>query len=245
MNEKIWKFVIVSLITIVFFGLPFSMMAFGSQVQIAPFPGYRYQSAMLFQEDFISGANATGQIGASGFQINGGASTFPASEAGRPGIFQRSTTTTINTLASMYMSPATALFSGDNHRVTWITRLNNNDANTTVRIGSAISVLGNPPNDGIYFEKLDADTNWFCVTRAASTETRTDSGVAVNTVFTSFRYTKNSNVDFFINGAQVCSHALNIPNLAFSPVLQIRNSAAANKSIDVDYMELYIVDLTR
>lgn len=35
-----------------------------------------------------------------------------------------------------------------------------------------------PPANGIYAEKLDADTNWFLVNRAAGSQTRKDTGVA-------------------------------------------------------------------
>jgi hypothetical protein len=55
-------------------------------------------------------------------------------------------------------------------------------SNTTTgvdyRFGLFSDITANPPADGIYLEKLSSDSNWFCVTRASSTQTRTDAGVA-------------------------------------------------------------------
>ena len=53
------------------------------------------------------------------------------------------------------------------------------DANTTQRVGfSDFTSSYDPPDNGIYLERLGTDTNWFLVTRNASTSTRGDTGIA-------------------------------------------------------------------
>ena len=131
------------------------------------------------------------------------------------------------------------------HKILFVAKLNQVDANTSVWYGAA-ATSGSVPNDGIWIEKRDADTNWFCVTRAASTQTRTDSGVAVTTDYTTFAYDRTSaNVMFYINGNLVCTHTSNIPTAALDPATVIINSAAASKTHTIDYFEMQIYGMTR
>jgi hypothetical protein len=87
-----------------------------------------------------------------------------------------------------------------------------------VRLGFLNATAGNP--NGIYFEHDTAVSgNWFCVTRAAGTSTRTDTGIAVAAVKRQFMI-QGGDVDgfFFLTRVdattgwtQVGNHTTNIP----------------------------------
>jgi len=117
-----------------------------------------------------------------------------------------------------------------------------NDSDAQYRIGLANASLGDPPDDGIYFEKLAADTNWFAVTRGSSTQTRTDTGVAVSTSFASFRIHRKSSgsqVCFSVNGSvEVCNTA-NIPSASMVFFAQSDTATTAAKNLRVDYVEYH------
>lgn len=229
------------------FSIPFAFIAFGSDLQTQQSVLYPYQSTVEVSDDFISGLNTNGTTGALGWIINGGTSTNLASVAGRPGLFQKNTSGVSGTIAQLVTSGTSSVLDpASNHFILFIARLNTNDANTTLRIGAANAFSANPPADGVYFEKLDADTNWFCVTRAGGVQTRTDSGTAVTTNFTTYSFNRNSSgVAFFINNTQVCNQSSNIPTAQYVPGLHIVNSAAASKTVDIDYFRLRITGLTR
>lgn len=222
-------------------------VSFGSDLQTRKSSLYPYQSSLVLQDDFISGGTGGGNVGALGFNLSGGTTTVLASEANRPGLIRRDTSAVINTFTSISISSTSSAFDpAVVNSLTWITRLNTNDANTSVKIGSQGSAFTIAPAAGEYFEKLAADTNWFCVTRQGGVETRTDSGVAVNTSFNTFKYTNNiSSVEFRINGSVVCTHTTNLPTSFINPTVAIQNTAAAAKTIDIDYFEFSITSLSR
>jgi hypothetical protein len=58
----------------------------------------------------------------------------------------------------------------------WSLLLTQADTNILVRVGVASEMTSDPPTDGVYFEKLAADTSWFRVGRASGTSTRDDTG---------------------------------------------------------------------
>lgn len=210
---------------------------------------YPPQSSVIVQEEFISGGTTSGTVGTLGFGVVASAVTGQPGIANRPGIMRIDTGAVSGTVARLVLYPASASAISPSvpQEVLWITRLNNNDANTTVRIGSFAGVGANPPDDGIYIEKLDADTNWFCITRIATVQTRTDSSVAVTTNFTKLFYRRNSTgVTFSIDGVDVCgTHTTNIPTVQTDPAVQIVNSAAAAKTLDMDYFQMKYTGITR
>lgn len=223
--------------------LSVNISAYGSDIQVPQSSLYPYQSTIVFQEEFIGGNAANGGIGALGFGMNGGTAVGLSGSTNRFGIIQRATGAVANTLSALYYSGFTTnLFSpAVSHSLLEIVRLNTNDANTEVRIGSMASINTNPPADGIFFEKLAADTNWFCVTRAGGVQTRTDSGIAVTTSFDKFFYGRDSSgVTFILNATSVCNHTTNIPTTFVVPGLHINNTAAVSKTIDIDYLEIRI-----
>lgn len=238
-HSLIWFFLILLC------GLPISFLAFGSDIQTQHSSLYPYRSTVELQDEFIFGQSASGDLGELGWTITG--VTIIPGETNRPGLFQLNTTAVSGTIVRIN-GPAFTLFTGaTNHRVLFVTRLNTNDANTVARVGSMNQTATNPPANGIYFEKLAADTNWFCIARTGGVETRTDSTIAVNTSFTTHTYVRDSvGVRYFINGAEVCSITTNVPSAVnLTPGLQLVNTAAAVKTMDGDYFEMTINGLSR
>lgn len=223
-------------------------LACASDLSVPQSTLYPFQNSIALQDEFVTGINTSGTVSTLGWTLSGGTNTNQASETNRLGLFRKSTSAVINTLGviALYGSSG-AIDPTLPARMVWAVRLNTNDANTTVRVGSANSAFANPPTHGIYLEKLDADTNWFCVARAAGVETRTDSTVAVSTSFITMRITRNSSgVQFSLNGVNVCSLiTTNIPTAFVNPGVSLINSAAADKSIDLDYFQLSISGIVR
>lgn len=202
-------------------------------------PGYNYRNGLFLQDDFASGTNASGGIGQLGW-FAAGTLSQPTSPTGRVGIITLDTGASSGTQTRITLFPAgVGVFDPvSSFALTFIARLNSNDADTLVRYGAGNSVASNPPVNGIYFEKLAADTNWFCVTRAASSQTRTDTGIAVTTdfcVFSCFGF--GTSIEFYLNGVRVAINTGTIPSTFISPMAWMINSAAAAKTLDVDYFE--------
>ena len=198
------------------------------------------------QEDFITGAVSSGTIGTLGW-TSAGTITAQLGEANRPGILRLDTTAVAATVARIGIIGSAIYLSDVPHQITWAARLNTNDANTTVRIGEMNANTANPPTSGIYLEKLDGDTNWFCVARSAGVQTRTDSTIAVSTSFVTLFFSRDSSgVQYQINGTSVCSTiSTNVPTGTMAWAVQIVNSAAAAKTLDVDYTQFSLFGLVR
>jgi hypothetical protein len=201
-------------------------------------------------DDFDSGTTTSASIGALGWAITNGTTGLAAGVASHPGIVQRQTTTTSGTIASLYQraTSATGTFLGSEYfDFTWIFRLNTNDANTTLRVGAALDWAANPPAAGVYLEKLDADTNWFVVARAAGTETRTDTTIATGTGWINLRIRRlsSTSVGYRVNYGTELTIATNVPATALQYGVQIVNSAAASKTVDLDYFEAHTTNISR
>ena len=222
----------------------YNTIAFGSDFQQRQTTIYPYQSTIEMQDDFIFGTSSSGNIGELGWNAAGTLSAnVPV--AGRPGVLRLDTSAISGTTARINAFGNSQYTPSMNLSTTFIFRLNTNDANTTVRHGSA-DIWAGAIARGVYFEKLDADTNWFCITRNAAVETRINSGIAINTSFNTYSIKANStSVSFIINNALVCTNTTNIPTTEIGPGLQITNSAAASKTIDVDYFQILLTRLAR
>lgn len=195
-------------------------------------------------EEFVGNGTTSGTIGTHGWSVANGVTVSTASAANHPGIINRSTGASSGTNATLYLTNQGTIglfIPSDTFDLTWVVRLNHNDANTLARVGLA-SATTDPPANGMYFEKLAADTNWFRVTRASSTETRTDHGTAAGTGWVKFRIRRKdaSTIGYSIDGGTEADVTTNIPTAALSPWMQIVNSAASAKTIDADYLGLDI-----
>lgn len=232
--------------SLVLFSLLWSSLVFGSDLTSQKSTLYPYKSTIELQDDFLSGTTASGSVGTLGWS-SAGTITTQVSVANRLGVYRidtgavSGTQARINFISSALLDPALPTTQ------TFIARLNTNDANTTVRIGSANGISADPPIHGIYFEKLDPDVNWFCITRAGAVQTRTDSGVPVTVNFEAFVISrKSTGVDFLINGVTVCpAQNTNIPTTFIGSYFWIINSAAASKTMDVDYWDIRLTGLVR
>lgn len=233
-----WKKSFILCAFILFAGIPFS---FGSDLNTRQSSLYPYKNIIEIQDDFANGAASSGTIGTLGWFVSGGTNTGVAGESDAPGIFRKETSAVAATVASLLLSATqTTLDTTVQGDFLLRARLNTNDANTTIRIG-----LGNACTvamaNGIYFEKLDADTNWFAVTNNAGVQTRTDTTIAVNTSWNTFEIKKRTGtIGFWINGALVSTNTTNLPTTDLNYCTQIINSAAANKTVDHDYFQAKI-----
>jgi hypothetical protein len=199
---------------------------------------------IIIEDHFVSGNTSTGSVGGLGWLASGTVTSI-SSTASHYGVFQLDTSTVSSTHVRISLHNTVMVDPAKNHTIVWQTAVNQVDANTTTRFGMVNSVIESPPSHGIYLEKQDADTNWFCVTTASGSSTRTDSGVAVSTNYIIFKYVRNSQgVQFYINDTLVATNTTRIPTTFLSPYLGIVNSAAASKTINFDYFSLLMTGLS-
>lgn len=202
---------------------------------------YPYSSALEIQDDFMYGINSTGNVG-TGWGFAGGTGVWINAEPNRPGLFRRSSGVVINTVTRLdWETVISAIFDpAAPHALMLAVRMVQTDAGTSMRLGSMSGSAANPPIDAIYLEKLGPDTNWFCVTRSGGVQTRTDSGIAVDTNFHEFGYIRNSSgVQFVVDSVNVCGvHTTNIPTNGLGVALQLINLVGVSKSYDIDYAQL-------
>lgn len=198
------------------------------------------KTAVCLKDEFWGGVDVTGSIGEIGWNLNGGSISACAGIVGDPGCYALSTTTSSGNVASIYTQGSANVFAPGSWDITWRVQLGQVDANTTVHIGMQDSVTTVTPTNGSYFQRLDADTNLFCVTRAAGVETRTDSGIAATTNTITLRQIRYESalVEFYINGALVCSHTNNIHSANTNAVLAIKTSTTAAKVVNVRLFSL-------
>lgn len=246
--NTICKAIIWLILSVCFVGLPFSFLAFGSDIQTQQSTLYPFRSMIEIQDDFMGGNTTSGSIGTLGWSSSGTLTAAVSSTTNRLGLVQIDTTAVAATQARINFGQNSVVFNPSNpHNILWALKLDTNDANTTFRFGASNPVQNNPPANGIYIEKLDADTNWFCVTRSGGVQTRTDSTIAVDTNYHTFTYTlTSSGVVFSYDNTAICGvHSTNIPTTFIDPVVYIINSAAASKTATIDYFQQRIYGLTR
>ena len=193
-------------------------------------------------EEFLGGVESgNGSVGELGWGHN---NAFTRQQvAGRPGVLRSPTSSTINTHQH-------ALFGASNGnagpmnsqtwRQKWGFRLNT-DTEMTARAGLMNEVTVTTPSDGIYFQYnvTVAAGNWFVCSRAASTETCTDTTTAVDANFHDFEIRNNgsNSISFFIDGTETTGSPIttNIPTVNLSFGATIENLEAADKTMDLDY----------
>jgi hypothetical protein len=204
-------------------------------------------STSLVSDEFYGGTASN--PGSLGWSVASGTVTFLASTADHPGIIRKSTGTTSGTMANLFM-PATnglALLPSVLFDTTWITRLNTNDTDTLQRLGLSSGVATNPASDGIWIEKLEADTSWFGVCRSGSTQTRTAALLACDTSFHRWRIRRvdASTIGFTVDGGTEVTVTTNIPTAVLDFFFAIRNNVASDKNHDIDYFDCLIAGLNR
>jgi len=133
--------------------------------------------------------------------------------------------------------------------LTWVFRLNVNDANTRVRLGLTSDATIDAPVSAIYLEKQGADTSWFGTVRNASTESRTAAIAAVDTGWHKVRIRRidASTIGFTIDAlAEVTIATANVPGaVGVHPMTQLFNIDAVSKTLDHDFFRMKIGGLVR
>jgi hypothetical protein len=209
-------------------------MAFGTGMTL-----YNYKITFSSQDDFLTGSQSSGSIGSLSW-LSAGTITVQGSNGSYIGRYQLDTGAVSGTMARITFASSANFASTKIHNMLWSVQFGSIDANTTIRIGAVNGISANPPDFGIFFEKLDADTTLFCVARTSAVETRVNSGhtlIANNTVILSYKRFLDR-VEYYINGQLVATITTNVPSALISPIASIINSAAAAKTIIVDYFEM-------
>jgi hypothetical protein len=200
-------------------------------------------------DDFLSGAPASGQLGVLGWGFAGGTASGIGSSGAQRGIVRRDTGGTANTVAYFRLlisSNAHPLLASDAFDLTWVFRLNSNDADTRVRLGLSSDFTSETPADGLALEKKGADTQWFGCVRIGGVETRTAALAAIDAAFHKLRLRRidAATVGFTLDAGTEVAIAAAVA-VGMHPGLQIVNNVAGSKTLDVDYFRLRVAGLVR
>lgn len=212
-------------------------------------------STAIVQDEFMAGGTTTGAIGDLGWFLSAGTASLVTATTAHPGAVRISTGGSSGTHAilSLRSDASTGLL----HPTTsfdayFIVDPQVTDSDTQFRVGFMKSVLADPGDDGFYFEKLVGDVKWWAVCRASGTETRTifNTDVATGWVRLRIRRHNDESIGFTIgsdgvNGRSGKYGTTNIPTSPLVPFISVKNSAAADKAIDVDLFQLHITGLSR
>lgn len=205
-------------------------------------------TASYMRDDFQIGTTVGGAIGELRWTNINTAIIQQTSETNHPGIIRASS----NVASGVCLKPSGGrtdqfLFA-DSFDMFFIFRANGTLANSTNRFGIFLfstAETNNPPTDGIFFERLGADTNWFGVTRAASTQTRTNTAVAANNNFMRFRIRRidASTIGFTIDGNAEVTATTNVPTGACYVNIQMF-PLSGTQAADIDFFDL-LISITR
>jgi hypothetical protein len=205
-------------------------------------------------DDFAAGglaANVYGQLGWTATVAGSGSVAQLTALANHPGIYRLGTGATGSSRAQIYLwngATTGVLLPADTFDVTYIVRGNNN-TNITIRLGLGNDASAAQPNDGIYFEKLNTETDWYGVCRASSSQTRTSSLVnaysASNWYRLRLRRVDASTIGFSINDGTEQTVTATIPTAALVPYVVIANAATEDKTMDIDYFDMLMRGMSR
>lgn len=208
-----------------------------------------YRKSYTIFDDFLVGnSTITGVLGWNA-STSGGTATVTAGTATNPGILRLDTSNSSTGRASVGTGMSAFLFGGGVYTNTWGVKVNVISDGTetyTVRAGF-IDSQSAAPTDGAYFMHDNSSGNWVCKTRSNSSETSTNSNVAVSTSssFDILKVDVNSNaseVKFYINGNLVATHTTNIPsgtnrNTGMG-IMIVKSAGATSRYIDADFCQL-------
>lgn len=207
----------------------------------------------IIVDDFLFASTETGEIGELGWSFtNGSANLIGAPEAAHPGAIARASTAVADAVASLYSGgggTAVAMRYDQLSEMTWIIKPATAGADFTLRFGLFSDVTANPPTNGAYFERLAADTNWFGVGRAAATQTRADTTVALAADWVKLRMRRVSDtvVAFSVNGGADVLVSSNAPLAANTMVFgcQIIPTTANARTVNIDFFSMKLMAQAR
>lgn len=202
-------------------------------------------------DDFVTGPPATSTTGGALNWIGGGgginASPLPG-EANHPGITRLPTAAAVNNYAYLAGSGVASFLPAATFDCTFIFRQNLADATNGIRIGVG-SLWSSEPVNGVYLEKLAADTSWFGTARAASVSTRTAALAAADAGWHRVRVRRVSGttVGFTLDALTEVTLATGLPTAAVGVGMQIFNSGASAviHTLDIDYADILLTALAR
>jgi hypothetical protein len=200
-------------------------------------------------DDFTCGSNETGEVGMLGWNFTNGsiiASGIGASDAGRFGAIGRRSGTTAAQVAALYLgvnvSAGQILFQ-DVDIVTWVFAPVSSNADFDLRCGLCTDASDATPDNGIYLEKLAADTSYFGVSRASNVQTRTSglkSVVAGEWTKVEIIKLSSGSVGFSIDGGAQTVLNTNIPS-GTSPLViffQITPTTTTARDVRLDFFSI-------
>jgi len=218
--------------------------------------GIEYNPLYVCEEmdDFIFASTETGEAGNRGWSFTNGSLTSNVGVSNHPGILLRTSGTTISQVASFYPGSAGNIgrvLMEQFDMIRWIIRAPATNTDHIVRIGICLDSTANPSTNGVYFERLAADTNWFRVVRNGATQTRQDTGIAYDTSWINLmirRAANGTSMEFWINNALngTISDA-NIPagGTGMLQFLQIIPTTTTARTIEVDLFHFKSMPVTR
>lgn len=206
----------------------------------------------VLRDEFLTGLqNTTGRLGELGWVY----SNFTAMQAlsavaGHPGIIVATSSASIGQVNHMSWRKTTGgfeFFPNEVDELYWVFRqaATGNDADQ--RIGLHRDASGTS-SDGLYLEKLAADTNWQFVGRASGSQNRQDTGIAANTTnWMKVRLRRETDTDWrcSINGGSEVAVTANIPTNSLGPFLQLVPTTANARALHVDFFSLRLKALSR
>jgi len=224
------------------------------------FPPLSAESESYEYEDFLSGTcqvNVT-YNGGLGWQLNsnsGGDTVSCTSDvaANHPGVLTATTLSGSGNDASVKW-PSVSITPSDTFTYRALVKAS---SASSVKLTVAITDdnFNNVSTDGCYFEKLEADTNWFAACMSGGVaSTRQDTGVAVGTGWVAFQIqrTSASNVAFKtattlggLSAATALNITTQIPTVNLRPAFFVESRTAATRSIAIDFADLRLTGLTR
>lgn len=204
------------------------------------------RSQTIVRDEFLVASTESGEIGELGWGFtNGGANLVGTPEANHPGAIARASSAVSGAVASMWTGgggTAVAMRFDQLDEMTWIIKPTTAGADFDLRFGLLSDMTANPPANGVYFEKLSADTNWFGVGRVSNIETRTDTGVALAADWFKLKLRRVSAavLGFTVNGGAEILVTGNMPIATNAMVIgcQIIPTTANARTVNIDFFSM-------
>lgn len=203
-------------------------------------------------DEFISGLGASGQVGALGWtwtNANGG--DVNINDSFKTGNILMKTDIGSNAYVNVELKTVPKTVDpASSFDILWILELDLSVSGGDYRLGFSdrTELITGVPNNGIYIERLAADTNWFYVTRSGASQTRSDSGVAISTgTLRRFRLRRKdaSTISFSISGGSETDITTNIPTALGTIAIGVKSINTTAKTVKLDYFGLKITGLSR
>jgi hypothetical protein len=216
------------------------------------------RSHAVWRDDFHGGLGTSGTLGELGWGSIGGTQSVLSGEIDHPGIIRLETTGASGTLGGIVLpyGGGAGIFHPDENwwLDAFIFRMNEIDSNAKARVGLCVAGQSgsDPPSGGLYLEKLGTDTNWFAVMRSGGSEARHNTGqAAVGAAWLKLgmHSLSGGGIGFYLGNVLNMNATVNqagpVPTTSLMPFAQIKNAAAANKTLDVDLFQMHIVGMER